>query len=547
MNFFRYWMNPRNVISSLWLCGRFISWTALIFSGSAFRPSPDNTCPTYENWFCRNLHLPLLNFRPHAFALSMTCFRRMSCSAWYFPTLLYRPWWLHFHQCLRPSETSLAEIFRLPRQCQMEHEGSDNVRMECWTCTVWSFLRQVSTGSNLKFHQVLKTPLLPACSVRLLQSSSWGNVLAWSLCSSLLGLCRFCFLGVSTMTMLFTRSVGSSCFLITPSFSILWSSSLTRSWSATGTFLGACTTGGTLGSSLILYSPGRQPNPLNESAYSSVISTPTEQSLSISHSLWHASTPRIAALSFSVTKELTLCSTFLQTHVRFVVPSVLMWCPEYDVSLALDFVIFLSLTRLSVLNTLCEMILHLAPVSSWKFTLTPSTSMVLYQPVFIALMSFWFIVPTKYSVSELSESSTVFTLCLCERLVTFFFVLHIFSKWFFALHFRQTLPIAGQGASPCCLPHLPHVCVAALDFESLCLQFFFFTACTPCSVSSVICLSCWTKTSSTLATSIALSRVKSEPVSMSFSRTLADFVPNTILSRTMSSSACPYSVFHQQF
>ena len=132
------------------------------------------------------------------------------------------------------------------------------------------------------------------------------------------------FLGVSTMTMLFTQSVGSSYFLITPSFSILWSSSLTRSWSATGTFLGACTTGGTLGSSLILYSPLRQPNPLNESGYYSVISTPTEQSLSMSPSLWHASTPRIAVLSISVTKKMTLCSTFLQTHVRFVVPSVLM-------------------------------------------------------------------------------------------------------------------------------------------------------------------------------------------------------------------------------
>ena len=84
-----------------------------------------------------------------------------------------------------------AKIFRFPRQCQMEHRGSDNVRMKCWTCTVWSFLRQVSTASNLKLHQVLKTPLLPACFVRLLRSSSWRNVLAWSLCSSLLGLCRF--------------------------------------------------------------------------------------------------------------------------------------------------------------------------------------------------------------------------------------------------------------------------------------------------------------------------------------------------------------------
>ena len=152
-------------------------------------------------------------------------------------------------------------------------------------------------------------------------------------CSRLIALFKFLgsmqilsFLGVSTMTMLFTQSVGSSCFLITPSFSILWSSSLTRSWSATGTFLGACTTGSNvpLGSNLILYSPGRQPNPLNESAYSSVISTPTEQSFSMSVNLCHASTPRIALMSISVTKNWTLCSTFLQTHVKFVVPSVLM-------------------------------------------------------------------------------------------------------------------------------------------------------------------------------------------------------------------------------
>ena len=39
------------------------------------------------------------------------------------------------------------------------------------------------------------------------------------------------------------------------------------------------------------------------------------------------------------------------------------------------------------------------------------------------------------------------------------------------------------------------------------------------SVSSFISLSRWTETSSTLATSVALSRVKYEPVSMSFSRT----------------------------
>ena len=146
-------------------------------------------------------------------------------------------------------------------------------------------------------------------------------------CSRLIALFRclgsvqiFSFLGVSTMTMLFTQSVGSFCFLITPSFSILWSSSLTRSWSATGTFLGACTTGGTLGSSLILYCPGRQPYPLNESAYSSVTSTPTEQSISKSPSFRHTSTSRIAVLSISV----TLCSVFLQIHVRFAVPSVLM-------------------------------------------------------------------------------------------------------------------------------------------------------------------------------------------------------------------------------
>ena len=85
------------------------------------------------------------------------------------------------------------------------------------------------------------------------------------------------FFCVSTMTKLFTHSVGCSCFLITPSFSILWSSFLTSSWSVTGTFLGVWTTGGTLGSSLMFYSPGRQTKPLNESTDSSVISTQLNQ------------------------------------------------------------------------------------------------------------------------------------------------------------------------------------------------------------------------------------------------------------------------------
>ena len=37
----------------------------------------------------------------------------------------------------------------------------------------------------------------------------------------------------------------------------------------------------------------------------------------------------LGLLCTCVTKNWTLCSTLLQTHVKFVVPSVLMWCPEY--------------------------------------------------------------------------------------------------------------------------------------------------------------------------------------------------------------------------
>ena len=183
----------------------------------------------------------------------------------------------------------------------------------------------------------------------------------------------------------------------------------------------------------------------------------------------------------------------------------------------------------------------LAPVSSWKFTLIPSTSMVLYQPVFTALMSFWFIVPTKYSVSELSVINCVHSLFVCAIGHFLLCPTHLLE-----VILCVTLPADFTHCWTGSITMLPttsttcnDVCVAALDFESSCLQFFFFTACTPCSVSSVISLSCWTETSSTLATSMALSRVKSEPMSISFSRTLADFVPNTILSRTMSSSACP--------
>ena len=140
------------------------------------------------------------------------------------------------------------------------------------------------------------------------------------------------FLGVSTMTMLFTQSVGSSCFLITPSFSILWSSSLTWSWSATGTFLGACTTGGTLGSSLILYSPGRQPNPLNESAYSSLISTPTEQSLSMSPS---RSPQHLGLLCFPfLSRKIGHCVLHSCKHMWGLL-SLVSWCDVQNMMLVL--------------------------------------------------------------------------------------------------------------------------------------------------------------------------------------------------------------------
>ena len=46
INFPRYWMNPRNVFSSLAFSGGFISFTALIFSGSGFKPSLLRAWPT---------------------------------------------------------------------------------------------------------------------------------------------------------------------------------------------------------------------------------------------------------------------------------------------------------------------------------------------------------------------------------------------------------------------------------------------------------------------------------------------------------------------
>ena len=73
---------------------------------------------------------------------------------------------------------------------------------------------------------------------------------------------------LTTETMLLTQSVGSVCLTITPVCSIRSSSSLILSLRDTGTFLGGWTTAGTLGSTLIVCSPGMHPSPWNRSEYS---------------------------------------------------------------------------------------------------------------------------------------------------------------------------------------------------------------------------------------------------------------------------------------
>ena len=107
----------------------------------------------------------------------------------------------------------------------------------------------------------------------------------------------------------------------------------------------------------------------------------------------------------------------------------------------------------------------------------------------------------------------------------------------FLLHFEM---------EPCCLSHLPYVCVcvSALDFQVFqsptwfllhCMHILFWFILHFFQLPNCIFFP-------TLVISVAFSRMKrSAPMSMSFSQTLADFVPHTILPRTMSSTACPYS------
>ena len=78
--------------------------------------------------------------------------------------------------------------------------------------------------------------------------------------------------GLTTVTILLTHAVGSICLSITPAFTILSSSSLILPFSATGTFLGGCTTGMTVGSILMVCLPGKHPSPWKRSGYSSRIS-----------------------------------------------------------------------------------------------------------------------------------------------------------------------------------------------------------------------------------------------------------------------------------
>ena len=67
--------------------------------------------------------------------------------------------------------------------------------------------------------------------------------------------------------MLFTQSLGSVCFFITPSDSIRNNSVLTFSFIEIGTFLGGWMTGFTDGSTFIEYVSGMQPRPSKRSLY----------------------------------------------------------------------------------------------------------------------------------------------------------------------------------------------------------------------------------------------------------------------------------------
>jgi len=206
----------------------------------------------------------------------MTCFRRMSCVFFFFFFFFPHTTISSMQASLPPMSSTIGDITWLLKYFACRDTARWNTKEAItskWRverAQLGAFFVEFQlpvTWSCIKF---LKH-LLPACFVRLLQSSSWGNVLAWSLChvswvyadSQFLG-CFYNDHAVHLVCWLFLLLDHASIlhhleFFPDTIMECYWhlSRSMYYRW--------------TLGSNLILYSPGRQPNPLNESAYSSVI------------------------------------------------------------------------------------------------------------------------------------------------------------------------------------------------------------------------------------------------------------------------------------
>ena len=104
--------------------------------------------------------------------------------------------------------------------------------------------------------------------------------------------------------------------------------------------------------------------------------------------------------------------------------------------------------------------------------------MVLWQSVFTAWMFLWWIVPTKDCVSELSVINSVHSLLMLAIDQFLLWSTHLVEV-ILCYALPADLPMAGQVASPCCLPLLPQVvvCVSALDIKSFCHKLLFHCMC----------------------------------------------------------------------
>ena len=264
MNFCWWLIIPRNFRSSAAFCGLSIFSIAAVLSGSVPIPWALKLLPANFNCFLENLHLPwlrvilaLINLVKTASSRSsyfFASFHAQGCHTWCISPLPNLPARLAFsfgiflvlilnqrgvaenNVCQRQSETWLGvESFLLASPAQTR-----NLLQLSWT--LWTFQSLLARRQSLevgKFHgKHFSLSFVRSTHIRIFP------------------------FGLDTVTISAHQFVGLSTFLITPSFSILASSSFTLLFIGNGISLRVMIANGWApGLHLISYSPSSSPNP----------------------------------------------------------------------------------------------------------------------------------------------------------------------------------------------------------------------------------------------------------------------------------------------